>query len=68
VLAERSNGTFSIPVHEVLDNGANTVAVLATHSAQRDDRERQGAGDDEARGETATSVRAPMNCSHPAIM
>jgi ketosteroid isomerase-like protein len=38
LLAERSNGTFSIPVHDILDNGADTVVVLATHSAQRDDR------------------------------
>jgi hypothetical protein len=38
LLAERSNGTFSIPVDDILDNGANTVVVLATHSAQRDDR------------------------------
>jgi ketosteroid isomerase-like protein len=39
LLAERSNGTFSIPVHDILDNGADTVVVLATHNAQRDDRE-----------------------------
>jgi ketosteroid isomerase-like protein len=32
-------GRFSIPVHDVLDNDADTVVVLATHSAQRDDRE-----------------------------
>jgi ketosteroid isomerase-like protein len=38
-LAERSNGTFRIDVHDILDNGDDTVVALATHNAQRDDRE-----------------------------
>jgi ketosteroid isomerase-like protein len=37
-LAERSNGTFSIDVQEILDNGDDTVVVLVTHNAQGDDR------------------------------
>jgi uncharacterized protein len=35
-LGERSNGTFSIDVHDMLDNGDDTVVVLCTHNAQRD--------------------------------
>jgi ketosteroid isomerase-like protein len=35
-LAERSNGTFSIDVHDLLDNGEDTVVVLVTHNGQRD--------------------------------
>ena len=35
-LAERSNGTFSIDVHDILDNGDDTVVALVTHNGQRD--------------------------------
>ena len=35
-LGERSNGTFSIDVHDILDNGDDTVVALVTHNAQRD--------------------------------
>jgi hypothetical protein len=35
LLAERSHATFSIPVRDILDDGADTVVVFATHSAQR---------------------------------
>jgi ketosteroid isomerase-like protein len=38
-LAERSNGTFSIDIKDILDNGDDTVVVLVTHDAQGDDRE-----------------------------
>lgn len=36
-LNERSNGTFSLEIHDVLDNGADRVALLVTETAQRDD-------------------------------
>jgi len=36
-LMERSNGTFSLEIHDVLDNGADQVALLVTETAQRDD-------------------------------
>ena len=35
-LVERSNGTFSIDVHDLLDNGDDTVVALVTHNGQRD--------------------------------
>jgi uncharacterized protein len=35
-LMERSNGTFGLDIHDVLDNGADKVALLVTESAQRD--------------------------------
>jgi ketosteroid isomerase-like protein len=38
-LAERSNGTFSIDVKDILANGDDTVVVLVTHDAQGDARE-----------------------------
>jgi ketosteroid isomerase-like protein len=36
-LMERSNGTFNLEIHDVLDNGADKVALLVTETAQRDD-------------------------------
>jgi uncharacterized protein len=36
-LAVRSNGTFGIDLHDMLDNGAGTVVALVTFKAQRDD-------------------------------
>lgn len=36
-LGERSNGTFSLDVHDILDNGGETVAVIVTERAQRHD-------------------------------
>lgn len=36
-LTERSNGTFDLEIHDVLDNGADKVALLVTETAQRDD-------------------------------
>src|SRR5436305_1101816 len=36
-LGEGSNGTFTVAVQDILDNGDGTVVVLATHLAQRDD-------------------------------
>ncbi|MDP1847480.1 MAG: nuclear transport factor 2 family protein [Solirubrobacteraceae bacterium] len=36
-LMERSNGTFSLEIHDVLDNGADQVALLVTETARRDD-------------------------------
>jgi ketosteroid isomerase-like protein len=35
-LGERSNGTFRIDVHDILDNGDDTVVALVTHNAQRE--------------------------------
>lgn len=37
-LGERSNGTFSIDVHDILDNGEDKVVVLLTETAQRNDK------------------------------
>lgn len=34
-LMERSNGTFHLDIHDVLDNGADKVALLLTEVAQR---------------------------------
>ena len=36
-LMERSNGTFSLDISDVLDNGDDKVALLVTESSQRDD-------------------------------
>lgn len=36
-LGARSDGTFSLDVHDILDNGADTAAVLVTEQARRDD-------------------------------
>jgi uncharacterized protein len=36
-LGERSNGTFRLDVHQILDSGDGTVAVLVTETAQRED-------------------------------
>ena len=38
-LGERSNGTFSIDVHDALDNGDDTVVALVTFNGQRDGHE-----------------------------
>jgi ketosteroid isomerase-like protein len=35
-LGERSEGTFSIDVHDILDNGEDTVVALVTHNGHRD--------------------------------
>jgi uncharacterized protein len=35
-LVDRSNGTFDIEMHDLLDNGRDTVVVLTTERAQRD--------------------------------
>ena len=35
-LMERSDGTFNLEISDVLDNGADKVAVLVTEIAQRD--------------------------------
>jgi len=34
-LGERSNGTFKLDVQDILDNGEDTVVVLATETAER---------------------------------
>jgi ketosteroid isomerase-like protein len=34
-LGERSNGTFHLEVHDILDNGKDTVVVLVTEHAER---------------------------------
>jgi ketosteroid isomerase-like protein len=34
-LGERSNGTFHLEVHDLLDNGEETVVVLVTENAER---------------------------------
>jgi ketosteroid isomerase-like protein len=36
-LGEGSNGTFTITVHDIIDNGDETVVALVNHLAQRDD-------------------------------
>ena len=36
-LGEGSNGTFTVTVQDIIDNGDETVVVLVTHLAQRDD-------------------------------
>ena len=36
-LGERSNGTFNLEVHDVLDNGDDKVVLLLTETAQRND-------------------------------
>jgi ketosteroid isomerase-like protein len=36
-LMERSAGTFNLEITDVLDNGADKVALLVTETAQRDD-------------------------------
>jgi ketosteroid isomerase-like protein len=36
-LGERSNGTFNLDVHDVLDNGEEKVVLLLTETAQRND-------------------------------
>lgn len=36
-LGERSNGTFTITVQDMIDNGDETVVALVTHLAERDD-------------------------------
>ena len=36
-LQERSDGTFNLEIHDVLDNDADKVALLLTETAQRDD-------------------------------
>jgi len=38
-LGEGSNGTFTVAVQDILDNGNETVVALVTHLAQRDDAE-----------------------------
>jgi ketosteroid isomerase-like protein len=38
-LVEGSNGTFTLTVQDIIDNGDDTVVVLVTHLAQRDDIE-----------------------------
>lgn len=38
-LVEGSNGTFTLTVQDIIDNGDETVVVLVTHLAQRDDIE-----------------------------
>lgn len=38
-LGEGSDGTFTITVQDILDNGDETVVALVTHLAQRDDAE-----------------------------
>lgn len=38
-LVERSNGTFAIDVHDILDNGEDKVVVLVTHNGQRNDKQ-----------------------------
>ncbi len=38
-LGEGSNGTFTVSVQDILDNGDETVVALVTHLAQRDDAE-----------------------------
>ncbi len=37
-LGERSNGTFNIDVHDILDNGEDKVVVLLSETAQRNDK------------------------------
>lgn len=37
-LGERSNGTFNLEVHDILDNGKDKVVLLLTETAQREDR------------------------------
>lgn len=34
-LGERSNGTFNLDVHDILDNGKDTVVALVTENAER---------------------------------
>lgn len=34
-LMERSNGTFGLDVHDILDNGKETVVALVTENAER---------------------------------
>jgi ketosteroid isomerase-like protein len=34
-LAERSNGTFKLDVHDILDNGQDRVVALVTENAER---------------------------------
>lgn len=36
-LGDRSNGTFKLDVHDILDNGEDKVVVLVTETAERDD-------------------------------
>ena len=36
-LGEGSNGTFTVTVQDIIDNGDETVVALVTHLAQRDD-------------------------------
>lgn len=36
-LGERSNGTFNLDVHDILDNGDDKVVLLVTENAQRND-------------------------------
>src|SRR3954447_12526221 len=36
-LGEGSNGTFTVRVEDILDNGDETVVALVTHLAQRDE-------------------------------
>ncbi len=36
-LAERSNGTFNLDVHDILDNDEGKVVLLLTETAQRND-------------------------------
>lgn len=38
-LREGSNGTFTMTVQDIIDNGDETVVALVTHLAQRDDAE-----------------------------
>jgi len=38
-LGERSNETFNLDVHDILDNGEDKVVVLVTENAQRSDRQ-----------------------------
>lgn len=37
-LGERSNGTFNLDVHDILDNGDDKVVLLLTETAQREDK------------------------------
>ena len=39
-LGEGSNGTFTVTVQDIIDNGDETVVALVTHLAQRDDAKR----------------------------
>lgn len=36
-LADRSNGTFNLDVHDILDNGEDKVVVLVTENAERNE-------------------------------